>query len=444
MKWRNLAIVAAVFAALGAYVYFYEIKGEKKREEAAENAKKLFAFESKDVAVLTIHSSNGEITLEKVQEGWKISKPLEAKADKFAADGLASDLASLKIERTLEDEKPQWTTYGLESPQLKVTAKLSDGKTHELEFGEKDFTDFSIFARVPGQDKVLVLPTGLFNSANKKLLDFRDKTVVEFQRDQLKEFTVAVKGKEFTFEKNKDDWMVKKPFQARADNSEVNSVVSDLESAKAEDFVDAPTDLKAYGLSSPDVRVDLYLGDNRTRRTLLIGKKVDSSYYAKDDSRSTIFKIREDLFKKLDLDSQKIRDKKMLRVERADVNRIEVTLPDKTFAFFKGSDDRWKMSRPEGHQGKYVTDYKIFWPIEDLEGKELIDNANLKDPKYGFDKPSAEIHIVDKNQKTTEIKLGKVDEDKVFGVVDGGTTVYKVEKKVLDDLNFKPEDLIEK
>jgi hypothetical protein len=34
MKWKNLAIVVAIFAALFAWVYFYEIKGEKKREEA--------------------------------------------------------------------------------------------------------------------------------------------------------------------------------------------------------------------------------------------------------------------------------------------------------------------------------------------------------------------------------------------------------------------------
>ena len=47
MKWKNLGILAVVFASLSAYVYFYEIKGEKKREEAEEKAKKLFQFEEK-------------------------------------------------------------------------------------------------------------------------------------------------------------------------------------------------------------------------------------------------------------------------------------------------------------------------------------------------------------------------------------------------------------
>ncbi len=50
MKWKNLAIVAAIFAALFSWVYFYEIKGEKTREEAAEKEKKIFQFEEKDIA----------------------------------------------------------------------------------------------------------------------------------------------------------------------------------------------------------------------------------------------------------------------------------------------------------------------------------------------------------------------------------------------------------
>ena len=44
MIWRNLGIVAVLFAGLGAFVYFYEIEGGKRREEAAEEAKKLFQF----------------------------------------------------------------------------------------------------------------------------------------------------------------------------------------------------------------------------------------------------------------------------------------------------------------------------------------------------------------------------------------------------------------
>ncbi|MCI0418913.1 MAG: DUF4340 domain-containing protein [Acidobacteria bacterium] len=444
MKWKNLAIVAALFAALFAWVYFYEIKGEKTREEAVEKEKKIFQFEEKDIAQITLKSAEGEFVLQKDKDNWKLVQPLAAKADKSTVDSLTSDIAQAKSERALDDPNPNFRNFGLEPAGVKVTVKLNDGKTHELELGDKDFSSSSVFARVPGQNKVLLLSSSLHSSATKKLFDFRDKNVLEFQRDQLKAMNILTKGKEYALEKASDDWNVKKPFESRADNTEINSIVGDLEFAKVEEFVDSTAELKTYGLTSPAVRVDLFLGDNRARKTLLVGNKIDSNYYAKDEARDTVFKIKEDLFKKLDFEATKIRDKKVVRFERPNVKQIDIKLPDKEFSFFRGSDDKWKMSKPEGHKGKVISEYKIFWPLEDLEGKELIDNANLTDPKYGFNSPAAQIKIVDKNNKTTEVALGKLDKEQVFVKTSAGTTLYKVEKKILEDLNLKPEDIIEK
>ena len=444
MKWKNLAIVVAIFAALVAWVYFYEIKGEKTREEAAEKEKKIFQFEEKDIAEITVKNADGEFVLQKDKDNWKLAQPLATKADKSAADSLASDIAQAKTDRALDEPNPNFKNFGLEPAMVKLTVKLGSGQNHQLELGDKDFSSSSVFARIPGQNKILVLSSSLHNSATKKLFDFRDKNVLEFQRDQLKAMNILTKGKEYVLEKATDDWSVKKPFESRADNTEVNSIVGDLEFAKVEEFVDSPAELKTYGLASPAVRVDLFLGDNRARKTLLIGNKIDTNYYAKDEGRDAVFKIKEDLFKKLDFESTKIRDKKVLRFERANIKQIDIKLADKDFSFFRGSDDKWKMSKPTGHQGKFISEYKIFWPLEDLEGKELIDNANLTDAKYGFASPSAQLKIADKNGNTSEVTLGKLDQDQIFVKTNTGTTVYKVEKKILEDLNLKPDDIIEK
>jgi hypothetical protein len=275
--------------------------------------------------------------------------------------------------------------------------------------------------------------------------DFRDKSVLEFQRDQAKELAIVVKGKDFDFEKSGDNWLVKKPFQSRGDRSEIDSIISDLELAKVEEFLSPPLqDLKSYGLNAPEIRVDLYLGENRAKKTLFIGKKVDNFHYAMDESRADVFKIKEDLFKKLEVDPQKIRDKKVLRIERANLSRVEVKVGDKEFAFARSADDKWKIEKPDAQKGKNVLDYKVFWPLEDMEGKELIDNANLQDSKYGFAKPSAEVKLIDKNQKVTQVIVGKLDKDQVFVRTDSGATVYKVDKKILDDLNLKIDEIVEK
>ncbi len=444
MIWRNLAIVAVLFAGLGAFVYFYEIEGGKRREEAAEEAKKLFQFEKEEVKSISLTRSDGSIILEKENGSWKLVAPIEAKADEAAVDGLASELSSTLLERSLESSRVDWKDYGLENPNLKITVGLKDGRRLNLELGDKDFNQASVFGRVPHLAKVLVLPASLYTTVDKELLDFRDKSVLDFDREQVREVRIRARRKTYRLQKEGEDWSIREPVQARADRAEIRSLLSDLEFARVEEFVERGAGrLKTYGLNEPSSRVDLFLGDSRARKTLLIGKQVGAQFYAKDDSGEDVFRIKEDLVDKLELDLSKLRDRKMARFERDEVKRVEVKLPDREFEFARNSEDQWRLRTPAGHGEKSVLEYKLFWPLEDLEGKEIVDRANLDDPKYGFSEPSAEVKVVKQDDEVIEVVLGKTEGEVVFGKAAADPTLYKVDKKVLEDLNFKVEDILE-
>ncbi len=444
MIWRNLGVVAVLFVGLGAFVYFYEIEGGKKREEAAEEAKKLFQFEKEEVNSISLVRGDGPIILKKENGGWKLVAPIEAKVDEAAVEGLVSELSSTQVERSLEPDLVDWKDYGLEDPNLKIAMGLKDGRSLDLELGDKDFNQSSVFGRIPHLAKVLVLPTLLHTTVDKELFDFRDKSVLDFDREQVREVRVRSRRKTYRLQKEGEDWSVREPIQARADRSEIRSFLSDLEFARVEEFLERGAGgLKSYGLNAPSSRVDLYLGENRARKTLLVGKQVGAQFYAKDDSGADVFKIKEDLVAKLNLDLSKLRDRKMARFERDEVKRVEVRLPDREFQFARDSEDQWRLRSPSGHEGKSVLEYKLFWPLEDLEGKEIVDRANLDDPRYGFSEPSAQVKVVRKDDRVIEVVLGKAEDEVVFGKANADPTLYKVDKKVLEDLDFKVEDLLE-
>lgn len=444
MIWRNLGVVAVLFVGLGAFVYFYEIEGGKKREEAAEEAKKLFQFEKEEVNSISLVRGAGSIILNKENGGWKLVAPIEAKVDAAAVEGLVSELSSTQVERFLEPDSVDWKDYGLEDPNLKITMGLEDGRRLDLELGDKDFNQASVFGRIPHQAKVLVLPTLLHTTVDKELFDFRDKSVLDFDREQVREVRVRSRRKTYRLQKEGEDWSIREPIQARADRSEIRTFLSDLEFARVEEFLERGAGgLKPYGLNAPSSRVDLYLGENRARKTLLVGKQVGAQFYAKDDSGSDVFKIKEDLVAKLNLDLSKLRDRKMARFERDEVKRVEVKLPDREFEFARDSEDQWRLRSPSGHEEESVLEYKLFWPLEDLEGKEVVDRASLDDPRYGFSEPSAQVKVVRKDDRVIEVVLGKTEDEIVFGKADADPTLYKVDKKVLEDLAFKVEDLLE-
>lgn len=446
MIWRNLGIVAVLFVGLGAFIYFHEIEGGKKREAVAEESRKLFQFEKEEVNSISLDRSDGSIIL-KLEEngGWKLVAPIEARADEMAVDGLVSELSTTRVERSLKPDPANWKDYGLENPNLKITVGLMDGRKLGLELGNKDFNQAAIFGRISHLAKVLVLPGLLYTTADKELFDFRDKSVLDFDREQVREVRIRAKRKTYRLQKEGEDWSIREPIQARAARSEVQSLLSDLEFARVEEFVERGTGkLKTYGLNEPSSRVDLYLGDDRDRKTLLIGKQVGTQFYAKDDSGEDVVRVKEDLVGKLDLDLSKLRDRKMARFERDEVKRVKVKLSDREFEFARDLEDQWRLRSPAGHEEKSVLEYKLFWPLEDLEGKEIVDRANLDDPKYGFSEPSAEVMVVNKNDRVIEVVLGKTEGEVVFGKATADPTLYKVDKKVLEDLDFKVEDILEK
>lgn len=444
MIWRNLGIVAALVLALGTFIYFYEVEGGKKREEAEEKAKRLFLFKKDNITSITLSRNNSKIALQKNNNVWNLVQPIEAKADKNTAESLISDFESAKVERSIESNPANWKAFGLENPNIKVMLTVKDNKTFNVEFGDKDFNGSSVFARIPGKEKILILPVSLLTNAEKNLFGFRDKVVLDFDRDQVREVKILFKRKRYHLEKGGESWSIQQPIQARADRSKISSLLTDLNLARVEEFIEQKTStLKNYGLKRPMAKVDLYLGENKAKKSLFIGKKDDSQYYARNDTRNDVFKIKEDLVQKLDLDLMTLRDKKMVQFERSEVKQISVKFPEKHFEFVRDPDGNWKLDEPAEHKGKSVLEYKLFWPLEDLEGKEIIDQINLNDPKYGFKDPSVEVIIVKKDNKVTKVLLGNTEEDVIFGQTVSDPTLYKLDKKVLDDLNFKIDDIID-
>ena len=109
---------------LAAYVYFYEIKGEKKREEAEEKAKKLFQFEEKDIAQIDLKNPEGVLSLQKDKDSWKMLKPVEAKADKSTCDSLAGDIVNVKVDRTIEEPNINWKNFGLDPAAIRLHGEV--------------------------------------------------------------------------------------------------------------------------------------------------------------------------------------------------------------------------------------------------------------------------------------------------------------------------------
>ena len=120
MNPRTTGILYLLAAALGAFVWFWQVRGADERKTAEEQAKRLFPeLAAEDLRWIEFTSSDGkDVRLEFGEGGWRIVRPLDFPADESAMSGLTSNLSELASETGLivSHETPSAPSFASSAP----------------------------------------------------------------------------------------------------------------------------------------------------------------------------------------------------------------------------------------------------------------------------------------------------------------------------------------
>lgn len=432
---RNTLILLVVAAALVVAVYFLEIKNAKPlgEEETETKSKPAFTFKREDIASITVTRAGENVTLESHDGKWVISQPLNATADETAADSIARAVADSKIERTITASDEDKKSYGLAEPAVTLQIKLAAGEEHTIKLGIKDFSGLSAYAQFDQQNEVALVGSSLLTSADKSLDDLRDKSVIGASQFDIRGLVLNNENGKLTLTKESGDWKVKTPFEGDGDESEINSLVSEITTAKAEEFVaDANPDPKKYGLDQPKITLTLQLQGNE--RVLTVGSEVEGNHYAKTSERAQVFKIDSTLYDKLAIKPASLRSKTIVKVKQDEVTEIRVTNPNCKVVAEK-KDDKWVIKEPADKKDKEFSSWRVFSPLE-TRATDVLDAAPAS-ARAKLAKPAVTIQLTTKDGKNITVKVSSADGDDAYITVDGKSAVYKVGKSLLEQLSFK-------
>jgi hypothetical protein len=257
MRPRSTLLLALVVAALGAFVWFYEIEGGAERAEKEEAAKHFFPdVDAEDISSIELRTEDGtNVRLEREGDaGWKLVAPLAAPADRFAADGIASTLAELTPEATFDTPEPL-ASYGLEvEPAVRFRAGDRD---LALRLGNTTPVGGNLYATDGEGKRVVTLASWRKNALVKTLKQLRDGRILDFDRAQVKGVTIAGPDGRVVLARVENGWKIAEPVDAKADADAVEGLLSDLQYLRADEFVDAPAADAALGLDEPWLRIEL-------------------------------------------------------------------------------------------------------------------------------------------------------------------------------------------
>ena len=421
---RSFLVLLIVAAGLGGYLYY-----DSKREPSNPNKlEKVFpALQSDKIDKVTVKSDKGETTtVQKQGAGWQLTQPVATGADESELSGITSNLASMEVQRVVDDQPGDIKQYGLDPARIEV-AFASGGKEHKVLLGQKTPTGSDMYAKLPDKPRVFLISSYLDTTFNKSTFDLRDKTILKIDREKTDRLEIQTSDHTLKLAKQGSDWKIASPVEARADFGAIEGILGRLNSAPMKSIVATdvtdPTDkrLKDFGLDKPEITV--HVGAGSSQAGLAIGKTAaEGTVYAKDLSRPMVFTVEKALADELKKSSDDFRVKDLFDARSFNTTRLDITYKGQTLAFARDK-DTWKQMAPAN---KAADSAKMDALLTALTGARATTFAD-KVTATGLESPELTVTVkYEDGQKQEKVSFARRGTD-VFARREGDASAAKLD-----------------
>jgi hypothetical protein len=296
----STGITVLVLVGLVGYIYFVDARREPSGTTVRE--KPFGSLEADAIEEVQIKSAEGETTrLQKTDGNWQLVDPVKAAADSSELSTIASSLASLEIQRVVDENAADLKQYGLEPARLEVAFRPKGEKElKRVQIGEKTPTGTDLYARLPDQKRVFLVSSYLDSTFNKNTFALRDRRILVFDRNMVDGLELTSGSTKTQLVKSGSEWRLASPIAVRADFAAVEGSLERLSSTQMQGIVDPEgKDLAKYGLTKPTGTIVVKTGSSSA--TLTLGSIENALLHARDSSRPMVFTIapilREDVIR---------------------------------------------------------------------------------------------------------------------------------------------------
>jgi hypothetical protein len=446
IKKSTLIVLLVAILAGGAVYYFDWQRGQKEAAKATEDTSKpAFSVPAQDISSLSISypadPKARAIQLEKHGGDWQITQPIQTGADDLSVQGIVEQLATARVSQTEPGAPDRLKAYGLDTPAVSLDFQLQNGAKHNLKLGKKDFTGVSVYAIADHAKDVVLLPESLLVSVDKPLQELRDLAVLHITSGDVNSFELKNSSGEVAAAKQKDNWQFSKPASTAADEDAIMALFSGVANAKMVTIAsETPEKVGEYGLASPAITFTASDAKGKSA-TLLVGKKEGDEYFARDASRPMIFRINQDLYKKLTENYSDLRDKKIVRFDPASITHVEIHNANGTIACTRKNESEWTFDEPADQKGKSANAEKLFSPLQLARADEIFDHPS-GDLTAKLSKPALEAILTDKSGRKLTVQISKEYGGLVYARSSDVPGIYKLKGQTLTDLSFKASDMV--
>jgi len=248
--------------------------------------KTLIALARDQVLGVDITTAGKVIKLAKKDNEWRITSPINARADYSASEGILGRIETAQMKSIVsENASPaDLKKYGLDKPQTTVAVNLA-GSSNVVALGGKA-DDGSIYARDVSKPLVVTVESSVADDFKKTVDDYRRRDAFEFRAFNANRADMTWAGKTLTLERIKgegdkpDTWKKSGAASGDADKAQVETLLTGLADIRATSFKDSTA---GTGLNAPALTVKVKFDDSKKEESVTFGKNGNDAYMSRPD-----------------------------------------------------------------------------------------------------------------------------------------------------------------
>jgi hypothetical protein len=378
MRGRRLLIMAVLLFAVGG-LYLWDRQRIKREEIKRAEQERLFPISLGQVREVHLRGAKGTLSLRRTEEGWRILKPLEAKADDQRMERMLSWLLGLKRGRIISRSRDQLALFGLVDPFREVELVDKNGRRSALLLGKKNPTGVYYFARTRGSDNVFLVYDTIEMVTDLDVKEIRERRLWKFDPQDVVE--IHIQGPNASIRLVREappsgGWVIMdESGPLRADSDRVSRALETLSSLKAVDFVDEKDiDLDQLGLRPPIKSVSLTLKGRPGpgRLMLKLGKRSTpennrvsaEGIFAQSGNNENVVVIHRRIEEILDTVALSWRYRDLLSFPREAVSRIEISSKGGSVTLSKTGEGLWHIQSPVEAKADFFKVNDLIWSLK--------------------------------------------------------------------------------
>ena len=395
MNQRWTFALLAVAAALTAWVWFGEIKGDERKQAADAATKQFFAIAPKDVTALELSLGGGATAklARSGEAGWRLESPVAYPADPETVERALANLEKLSYTVMISPPPADLEQFGLGADVHRVRVFTGGAEPKEVLVGGTAPVSGGRYLALAGEpSRIYVVDSAGASGLTPTLLQLRDKRLLRAASGAVSDLTVRKNGAVVARATKTDaGWQLVEPEAAPGDAEKIERTLEELALARASDFGNAEAKPEDYGLARPELELALVTPAGTEQLALA---SAGGKTWVRREGDPVLLQVNPAVLSGVPTTFFDYRAKRVLTLDTAAVHALELAFPRSGQSHrFERSGDDWKPVEP-GLELRPLKIEDLVFAISSLEASGL-EPASADRKALGLEPPAVTVRALD-------------------------------------------------